>query len=267
MNEPVLILSDLHLGLPASRISAAEQLRPLIEGAGTVIFNGDTFQELAKAYRPHSEVLLEDLKAICRELGAQPLFLPGNHDPGWGGPGWAELAGGRIIVTHGDSVMWGGSPWSRESISRADQVRELWAQNERADYDPEERMELANKMALLLRPATVPKGRSLFRRVADAVNPPRRAFEILRVWWEQAEKAAIFGKRYFPKSEVLILGHFHRRGVWTRSGRLIVNTGAFVNPNRANWVGFQDGWLTVGKVKERNGKFFRGESDAVWRAE
>ena len=41
---PVRILSDLHLGHRVSRISSVECFRPLIAGAGTVVFTGDTWQ-------------------------------------------------------------------------------------------------------------------------------------------------------------------------------------------------------------------------------
>lgn len=265
MREPVLILSDLHLGHSASRIESAEQLRPLIAGAGTVVFNGDTYQELATEFRERSEKLLNELRALCAELGAETVFLPGNHDPGWDHPGWMELAEGRIVVTHGDGVMWGGSPWSRESIARQEMIRELWAGNQRADYDPGERMGLARKIALALKPPTIPKGHSVFRRAMDAVNPPRRALEILRVWFSQTDKSLEFVERYFPKAEVLIIGHFHWRGFWTKSGRLIVNTGAYVSPHRAMWASYAGGLMRVGKVTEKNGAFDRGDASEVWR--
>ena len=265
MKEPVLILSDLHLGHSASKIESAEQLRAVIEGAGTVVFNGDTFQELAKDFRPRADVLLTELKELCNELGVETAYLPGNHDPGWEGPGWLELAEGKIVVTHGDAVMWGGSPWSRESIMRSDRVRKLWAENQAADHDPEERISLARKIARLLEPPTVPSGRSIIRRTMDALNPPRRAFEILRVWLTQSDRAAMFGARYFPRAEVMILGHFHWRGTWTRNGRLIVNTGAYVSPHNAMWVTYMDGWMKVGKVGEEGGRFVRRDADEVWK--
>ena len=47
--QPVRILSDLHLGHQVSRIARVSALRPLVAGAGTVIFNGDTWQELTAA--------------------------------------------------------------------------------------------------------------------------------------------------------------------------------------------------------------------------
>ncbi len=265
MREPVLILSDLHLGHAASRINSAEQLRPLLEGAATVVFNGDTFQELASDFRPRSEALMAELRGLCDELGVEPVFLPGNHDPGWEGKGWAELAGGKIIATHGDSVMRGGSPWSRESIARSEGVCELWSENPRAEYDPGERLKMAKKMAMLLRPPKMPKGRTIFRRAMDAINPPRRAFEILRVWWQQPEAVADFARHYFPKAEVMVVGHFHSRGVWCRSGRLVVNTGAFVYPHHSLWVSYEDGLLKVGKATEKEGSFVRLDPLGVWR--
>ncbi|MFC7336836.1 metallophosphoesterase [Haloferula chungangensis] len=261
----MLILSDLHLGHAASRIQSAEQLRPLLEGAGTVVFNGDTFQELASDFRPRSEVLMAELRSLCEELGTDPVFLSGNHDPGWEGQGWVELAGGKIIATHGDSVMWGGSPWSRESVSRSRQLRELWAEHPEAEHDPAVRLKMARKMALLLRPPRIPKGRTILRRALDAINPPRRAFEILRVWWQQSGAAAEFLRHYFPQAEVLVVGHFHRRGLWFKSGRLVVNTGAFVHPHGSMWVSYENGWLRVGRVGENEGVFVRADPLTVWR--
>ena len=151
MTPAVRILSDLHLGHRVSRIASAEGLRPLIAGAGTVIFNGDTWQELAKLFRERSAEMLEDLKRICAEEGAEPVFLSGNHDPGWPGPGWLELAGGRILITHGDAFFPDGSPWSREALTRQDQVGELWKRYEAVIDDPAERIVLAREMALVLR--------------------------------------------------------------------------------------------------------------------
>ncbi|MEP4079911.1 metallophosphoesterase [Haloferula sp.] len=267
MKEPVLILSDLHLGHTASKIESVEQLRPLIDGAGTVVFNGDTFQELATDFRERADGLLNDLRNLCEELGAETVFLPGNHDPGWEGQGWLELAGGKIVITHGDAVMWGGSPWSRESITRSERLKKLWAENQEADHDVVERLGLARKMAMVLKPPRIPKARSFFGRAMDAVNPPRRSLEILRVWISQADRAAEFAERYFPKAEVLVLGHFHWRGCWTRSGRLIVNTGAYVNPHSASWVGYEDGWMKVGNVEEQDGVFSKEEASSVWNVD
>lgn len=265
MKGPVRILSDLHLGHPASKIGSVAALRPLLAGAGTVVFNGDSWQELSNAHRPRSEAMLGELKQLCSDLDVAPVFLSGNHDPGWPGKGWVELAGGRVVVTHGDAVMWGGSPWSREAFARADQVKALWAAHREAECDAGERLKLAREMARVLKAPAIPKGRSIGRRILDAVSPPKRALEILRVWVALAEEAEGFAERYFPRAEVLVIGHFHRQGVWTRNGRVIVNTGAFVHPHGARWVEWHDGLLRCGRVVAEDGRFQRDGAEWSWR--
>lgn len=265
MTFPVRILSDLHLGHRVSRIESAESLRPLIAGAGTVIFNGDTWQELARVFLERSAAMLEDLKRVCVEEGVEPVFLSGNHDPGWPGPGWVELAGGRILITHGDTFFPGGSPWSREALTRQDKVRALWERHGQEDGDPAARIVLAREMALLLRTAEYPKGKHLWQRVFDAVRPPRRAFEMLRVWATQADAAADFAERYYPRAEVVIKGHFHHSGIWRKRGRLVINLGAFMNPCRAMWAEYDGGLLRCGKVDERGPDYRLGEVAGAWR--
>ncbi|NJM38529.1 MAG: hypothetical protein HC845_12090 [Akkermansiaceae bacterium] len=66
-----------------SRIENVSALRPLIAGAGTIIFNGDTWQELAKVFLKRATEMLEELRWLCAEEGAEAIFLSGNHDPGW----------------------------------------------------------------------------------------------------------------------------------------------------------------------------------------
>lgn len=260
------ILSDLHLGHSASRIGSVEALRPLVAGAGTLVFNGDTWQELARGYRERSRALLEELRELCREEEVEAVFLSGNHDPGWPGPGWVELAGGRVLVTHGDAILWSGSPWSREAFARVGAVRELWAAHEAAGEDPAVRLKLAREIAVTLRAAWYPRGRGFFARLIDAVRPPRRAWEILRVWGCQAGEATRFAERYFPQAEVVVIGHFHHPGVWRRCGRTVINTGAFVRPHGARWVEWHDGELRYGKVAERDGHLVPAAGKTVWTA-
>lgn len=264
MTSPVRILSDLHLGHRVSRVASVEKLRPLIAGAGTVIFNGDTWQELARPFRERSAAMLEELKALCAEEGAESVFLSGNHDPGWPGPGWVELAGGRLLVTHGDAFFAEGSPWSREAFARHAQVAELWARHGSAAGDPGKRIELAREIALVLRAASYPKGQKYWQRVVEAVRPPRRAYEILRVWTKQADVAADFATRYFPKAEIVVKGHFHRAGIWQRQGKLIVNLGAFMNPCPAWWGEYDGGYFRCGVVDETT-DYRMGAVLGVWR--
>lgn len=265
MLEPVRIFSDLHLGHRVSRITSVAALRPLIAGAGTVIFNGDTWQELAKPFRERSGKLLDELKQLCAEEGAESVFLSGNHDPGWPGKGWVELNDGKILVTHGDAVLFDGSPWSREAIHRQARIQQLWREHHAAHDDAAERLQLAREIARNLVPPVFPKGKKLWQRIWEAVHPPQRAIQMLLAWFGMAGAAAGFAQHYFPRAEVFIFGHFHRPGIWRRGNKLILNSGAFLPPSPAYWIEWHKGWLSCGKIEENADAFTRGAPIAQWR--
>lgn len=265
MNEPVRVLSDLHLGHKVSRISKVEALRPLITGAGTVVFNGDTWQELARPFYDRSKVMLDELVSMCREEGAEAIFLSGNHDPGWNGPGWVELAGGKIIITHGDALLFDGSPWKREILVSGKRVMELWDQFPDAATDVENRLRVAREIARELCSVEYPTGRHFLQRALDAILPPKRAVKMIESWLIQASEGSKFCDRYFPQAEVLIIGHFHREGCWTRNGRRVINTGSFMAPGRAHWVEWNDGWLSRGLIDETPERCEKGKTLDVWR--
>ena len=265
MIEPVRVLSDLHLCHKISRIARVSALRPLIAGAGTVIFNGDTWQELARPFYERSKEMLEELHALCREEGAAPVFLSGNHDPGWPGPGWGELAGGRIVITHGDALLSDGSPWKREILVSGKRVMELWNQHPRADRDIEERLRLAREIARELCSVEHPTGRHFLQRAWDAVVPPSRAVRMIDAWLIQGSAGGNFCDTYFPQAEVLVIGHFHREGCWLRNGRRIINTGSFLAPGRADWVEWHDGLLTRGVIDESPETCRKGRILDAWR--
>jgi len=263
--EPVRILSDLHLAHKVSRIARVSALRPLVAGAGTMVFNGDTWQELAGAVVARSAEMLQELQSLCTREGCAAVFLSGNHDPGWPGPGWVELAGGRIIVTHGDALLFAGSPWKREVLAGGQRVLDLWRQHPDAATDAAARLCLAREMARALPSQEESFGRRLWQQAWDAAYPPQRALRILQAWWQQDASGVEFCKRYFPQAEVLIVGHLHRQGCWRKDGRLVINTGSFVNPGRAHWVEWQAGWLRRGVVAESPDACRLGKVLNAWR--
>lgn len=265
MIEPVRILSDLHLGHKVSRIERVESLRPMIRGAATVVFNGDTWQELAKPWRDRSAAMLAELQALCAEEGAEPVFLSGNHDPGWPGRGWVELAGGRIVVMHGDALLFASSPWKREVMLSPQRVAELWERHPEADHVVEERLRVAREIARELHSTEFPKGRHFLQRVWDAVVPPQRALCMIEAWFSQGKRAAEFRERYFPNAEVMVIGHFHWAGCWNIDGCRVINTGTYVSPNHARWVEWSGGLLRHGVVDEKAEDFCMGKVLDVWR--
>jgi predicted phosphodiesterase len=230
-----------------------------------VIFNGDTWQELAEPCRERSGAMLEELKALCAGEGVEAVFLSGNHDPGWPGRGWVELAGGRIIVTHGDALFFDGSPWKREILVAGRRVMELWDEHPEAGRDVEERLRVARKIARELCSVEHPRGRHFLQRAWDAVTPPRRALKMIEAWFTQAAAGERFCERYFPNAEVLVIGHFHHQGCWRRNGRMVINTGSFLDPGRAHWVEWNDGWLSRGEIDEAPDACRIGRRLGTWR--
>ncbi|MFT3990182.1 MAG: hypothetical protein QM680_02110 [Luteolibacter sp.] len=265
MKQPVLILSDLHLGHKVSRIEDVSALRPLLRGAGTVIFNGDTWQEMSKNFRPRSEVMLAELKALCAEENIDAVFLSGNHDPGWPGSGWAELAGGKIIITHGDGLLFSGAPWKREIMDATADVQALWDIFPGADKNAEIRLRLAREIARRFRTHKHPEGRRIWHRTYDAIFPPKRAMKMLTSWLSQGSLGSTFAERYFPKAEILVIGHFHWHGTWLKNHRRIINTGSFVNPGRADYLEWNNGYLIRGVIHETPTAFTKGRILGVWR--
>ncbi len=255
MRLPVRIFSDLHLGHKASRVTDVEALRSLFRGAGTVVFNGDTWEELAEPWREVSEKMLDGLKRILREEGCEVIFLRGNHDPGWEGEGWMELAEGRIVVTHGDALLRESSPWKREILSGAETVEEIWSGHPDADTSPERRLAVTREIARRLPSLHHPEERSLFSRIRDAAFPPGRALAMLRAWTSQWDRGARFCEKFFPDAEILVIGHFHCSGVRKVRGRTVVNLGSFVVPGRAKWAEWDGRTLTTGKILESAGRF------------
>jgi len=261
--EPVRILSDLHLGHPGSRISSVEQLRPLLEGAGTVIFNGDTLELRAKSYRPVAERFFEELKALMEELGVRGVFLTGNHDPEIGDTHHVDLCGDAVLVTHGDVLYPEIAPWSvrtREARRRILAYDREIRDEEGDGFD--ERLRRCKKvceMTAIFKPKVKAGFFGRQRTLLSLVWPPWKPLVILWVWWRQKHLAAAFCEKYRPQAKCIIFGHTHYTGIWRVGGRLIVNTGGYVSVGRANVVEFEGNEIRVYPVlRRRDGAFEAG---------
>jgi len=265
MRGPVRILSDLHLGHRGSRVESAEQLAPLLEGVGTLVSNGDTWEQLAIRFRERGRQLLDDWRGMMAERGVEFLALPGNHDPGSGEGGYLELQDGAVFVSHGDGVFAESAPWHRMVPKRRGEIAEAFRRAGKDVDDLDGRLRLAGEVARLLVTEKMRGSRAFLARCWDAAVPPDRAVRMILAWATFPDEAAAFLERYRPRARVFICGHFHRTGVWQRRDRLIVNTGSFRPPGQAWHVDLDGEWMSVGKIVEDGDRFRPGERVGLWR--
>jgi predicted phosphodiesterase len=252
----VRILSDLHLGHPATQVREVAWLAPLLEGAAEVWFNGDTFEEHGSESAERGRVQYQELLALCDAHGVRPRFLTGNHDPGIAAEGWVEMRSGRVFVSHGDMILAEVAPWKPEFLERRGAVRQLIR-----EFGEVESLERLWRRARLVEAATLPDvepkmgvgGRGY---LWSAFWPPMRPFHILHGWATMFREAERFVERYRPGCEVFLFGHFHRPGVRERGGRIYCNTGAFMRSATPLMVELEGDWMRVrGVHRDRNGNF------------
>lgn len=223
------ILSDVHYGEGACLVTDLRQLDPLLADVAAVL-NGDTIDT-----RPHPQAgLVERLRAdVMAWLRGRPVtLLTGNHDPEIGTLHHLDLAGGAVLVTHGDVVFDEIVPWSID----AGMIRALVARERTAFPQPTfADLLVAHRRAAWAIPRRlktgVPPLRACGNFLTDTIWPPLRIPRILRSWLELPDRAAAFAARHRPAARCIVVGHTHRPGVWTQpDGRVVINTGSYCRP-------------------------------------
>ena len=258
--EPIRILSDLHLGHDACALADVREIRPLLEGARTVIFNGDTSEVRAKCFKRRAAEEQAKLTGMLDELGVQRTFyVTGNHDPRISGYHHLDLCNGKLLVTHGDFLLRYVSPWSHKLRHCRPRIDAHLAQcdQSRLDTDFEYRLEVTRQCCDLLEMPRSVSPNSLVGRVkyvARELWPPTRIFIILRVWLQSPGLMATALERYRPNAQVAVFGHIHYPGMWRKKGRLLVNTGGYLSAVNARVIEVQDQQVTSYKVTQRAGE-------------
>jgi predicted phosphodiesterase len=262
--EPLRILSDVHLGHPASLVGDPAELAPLFNGIPTVVFNGDTVEHRFRKDQEQARKHLGALKKVCSELGSAAVFLNGNHDPDISPCNHLDLAGGAVLVTHGDMLFHDISPWSIEAGIMGDAHRRALDEiGEDAFYDFEKRLH-ANKrasLALELHESSIPRGR--LARVVTYLReswPPWRPMQIIRCWMEVPGRAVDLARVFRPRARFILIGHSHYSGVWKRGPRVIINTGSFLPIAGRFLVDLEGNRLSIRKIARIRGKFQAGKT-------
>ena len=268
--EPILVISDLHLGHKVCAVRSPGELEPLMAHARTLVLNGDTAEMRTAADRVVGRQAAAEVARIAHGYGTKVIFINGNHDPTISKQDHLELVDGNVLVTHGDILFLGVAPWSPKAKAfRRIHRRVLTDIGTEALYKFEKRLlatkRTAIKLQMLERPLT--RGRfPILRLVARQFWPPYRPFMIMKAWIDTPRLATELLEGFRPRTQFIIIGHTHRRGVWHRHNRVVINTGGYVPSVSALAVLIEGKKLEVRRVEHLNQKLVLGKLKARFEA-
>jgi predicted phosphodiesterase len=255
------IFSDVHYGDRASGVLTIRQLRRLTEGVESIILNGDTLDIRAG---PHPERTMEQRAEVLEFFsgaGTAVTYVTGNHDPDISTCHACELAGGEVLVTHGDVVFDDIVPWGRDAGVIRRRLREAWPAHAGATLEEQ----LA---AWRLVSAEIPQRHQserhplkyALRFAADTIWPPWKALLILNAWRVQPPRIAALARRHRPSARFAIVGHTHYPGIWMVDGVTVINTGSFCGPLGGLTVDIEPSRLIVRRIERVRGDYRAGET-------
>jgi predicted phosphodiesterase len=270
VEDPIRIISDLHLGHSASLAREIAQVEPLFDGVRSVIFNGDTVEMRSERNRDRAEQILKEVQAFCARQRAATCFINGNHDPIISTINHVELGAGSLLVTHGDVLYHeNASSWTRGGVRRGARPRLLHQldKNERATL---EQILSTNKRghhaAFSTDDFNIPNGAwGQFTTFMRQTWPPRRFVHMVSSWKDNPVHAVDLIRLYRPAARCVIVGHTHFPGVWHQRGCHVINTGSYLPVLGRLAVDFSNGVITVRKVVMRRRKFHLGRQVARFR--
>lgn len=264
---PIHVFSDLHLGHPASHLVEPEWLFPALEGARSVVLNGDSSELINNSRKVVATQKLNRLLDRCRELGIACVQLTGNHDPFVTEFHHLDLLDGKVFITHGDALHPDVAPWSREAVDlRAERLRI------EATEDPPDATTLEGRLLLAKRCALVvgtedPYGEhqkwARLNMTSLFALEPWRALRAIHYWSNVFQYASAMRAQFRPNSQLMLIGHSHRPAVWRMPDWTLVNTGSFQPMSSPRMVKLQPDRATVHRLKKSEGAFRPTEPVAV----
>ena len=260
----IRIFSDLHFLEGSCRVQAPAQLRPLLDGADSVILNGDT---LDTQNADSTQTVTGELKAFFA-AHAPTTFITGNHDPDISRTHELSLAEGRIWITHGDVLFDDLTPWSRDRPEILRRLRKAYAQTPTIEHARlETRLRIFRQISLGLPRRFDAKSRgirSMGIRFWHVLFPPRYPIAMLHSWLAAPRRAADLAAAQRPRARVIINGHTHHPGLWHQpDGRIVINTGSFCAPLAGQAVEFLHGErLRLRPIVMQAGEFRLGRATA-----
>lgn len=256
------ILSDLHFAEPASRITDLHMIEPLLDGPDHLIFNGDSIDTRFLATNPGMAAGRERFLEFIAPLGKRLTLITGNHDPDISPHHHLELAGGRVLVTHGDVLFPSVAPWGWEAPHvLAARQRRLAEIAPREHGRLETQLEVSKHASYATRhlsPSALHRTTGPWARLLHLASRVRRADQILAAWFRTPSLAATLAEHHRPSAEVIIIGHTHFPGRWRRGRRTVINTGAFTPPFAPRVIDFVGDRIELRRVVRTGGVFRLG---------
>jgi predicted phosphodiesterase len=263
MPEFIRIFSDIHYGDRASQVHALAQLTPLLQGPSALVLNGDTLDTRLGPAPQRTEAMREEVQKFFPQQIAAVTFLTGNHDANFSTHHQLELAGGALLLTHGDILFDDIVPWSQDAPFIRARLAEEFQKLPAAQLpDLETRLAVFRRVAIGI-PQRHQSERNAFKYAADLARdtiwPPTRFLQIIQAWREMPARAEALLRAHRPQAKFLLVGHTHRPGVWRRrDGIVIINTGSFSRPFGACLVDLWPTRVVVRRIVSRHGEFHPG---------
>lgn len=269
MDEPIRIISDLHLGHRASLVLEIAQVEPLFADIGTLIFNGDTLELRSVKSRQKGEATLAAVREFCDTQPATSLFINGNHDPVISTCNHLEVAQGRVLVTHGDILFHDVAPWSDQASGLRQASDRILNEMEERELSDLEALLSANKrisQTIDYEDISIPNG--TWGKVATFMKqawPPHRFVSMMSCWRRAPGHAINLIRTYRPDTEVIVVGHTHFPGVWRRGKNTVINTGSYLPVLGRLAVDITGDTILVRRVVLRQGRFHLDRQVARFR--
>jgi precorrin-6B methylase 1 len=207
----IRIFSDLHYGDGTSWLRSLWSLRPLLDGADTVIINGDAVDSQSGDEGPG---LLSEVQAFFTAHVPNPVFITGNHDPDISGIHELSLADNSIWITHGDVLFSDIAPWGTLVEEHRRRLARLGAHLSAAERATiETRLKLHRLACFNSKHGFDLTQRNLVHRavrLARTVLPPQRVVAMMRAWRDTPRIAANLAEGQRPSAKFVLLGHISR---------------------------------------------------------
>jgi predicted phosphodiesterase len=263
MAQTYAILSDLHMGREPWRCTP-EMVRPLWQGVDHLIINGDVAELDDPRYSDLAQRETLRLQELCEADGVTLTLLAGNHDPDVTDQHFLFLAGGKILITHGDSIHPAIAPWCATAP-----LMQAAFDKAMASFPVESKDQLgtrleATKTAARAKWSHLKQDNFHMMGLKRMIRRPWSFLQVLHYWYRFPDEAAAFVEQYAPQAQVLIAGHTHHQGVWRRRGKTIINSGGFAFPARPRRVLIEGETITV-EGATRRGESYRLDANPITR--